>query len=121
KVDIGAILSLQLSLMTVLWGCTNPYPKRSTEGIEHVKRKIKFNQFLAEVKFLFLNIKVNLHLGSLVYYFTLYDCFTHRLLIMSSSRFLLSQNHMIDSCRVFGIIKLKTWAKPIWRQNTLHS
>uniref|UniRef100_A0A8C8JD71 Uncharacterized protein n=1 Tax=Oncorhynchus tshawytscha TaxID=74940 RepID=A0A8C8JD71_ONCTS len=95
---------LQLQL-AVLWGCTNPYPKRSTEGIEHVKREIKFHQFLADVKFLFLNIKVNLHLGSLVYYFTLYDCFTHRLLIMSSSRFLLSQNHMIDS---FGIIKLKT-------------
>uniref|UniRef100_A0A8C7PJW6 Uncharacterized protein n=1 Tax=Oncorhynchus mykiss TaxID=8022 RepID=A0A8C7PJW6_ONCMY len=83
KVDIGAILSLQL--ITVLWGCTNPYPKRSTEGIEHVKREIKFHQFLAEVKFLFLNLKVNLHLGSLVYYFTLYDCFTHRLLMSFSS------------------------------------
>ncbi|XP_024293543.1 transmembrane protein 234-like [Oncorhynchus tshawytscha] len=56
-----------VSVVAVLWGCTNPYPKRSTEGIEHVKREIKFHQFLADVKFLFLNIKS----GSLVYYFTL--------------------------------------------------
>uniref|UniRef100_A0A4W5N4E2 Uncharacterized protein n=1 Tax=Hucho hucho TaxID=62062 RepID=A0A4W5N4E2_9TELE len=48
--------------VAVLWGCNNPYMKRGTEGIEHVKKENKFLQFLAEVKFLFLNIKVNSHL-----------------------------------------------------------
>lgn len=58
--DISFLVEvLCLLLVAVLWGCTNPYLKRGTEGIEHVKKDNKFLQFLAEVKFLFLNIKVN--------------------------------------------------------------
>lgn len=58
--DISFLVEvLCLLLVAVLWGCTNPFLKRGTEGIEHVKKDNKFLQFLAEVKFLFLNIKVN--------------------------------------------------------------
>jgi hypothetical protein len=50
---------LCLLLVAILWGCTNPFLKRGTEGIEHVKRTNKVLQVLAEVKFLFLNLQVN--------------------------------------------------------------
>ncbi|XP_059908784.1 transmembrane protein 234 isoform X2 [Gadus macrocephalus] len=67
---------LCLLLVAILWGCTNPFLKRGTEGIEHVKRTNKVLQVLAEVKFLFLNLQYLVpfllnQLGSLVYYFTL--------------------------------------------------
>lgn len=67
---------LCLLLVAVLWGCTNPFLKRGTEGIEHVKHGNKLLQFLSEVKFLFLNLKYLIPFllnqsGSLVYYFTL--------------------------------------------------
>lgn len=65
-----------LLLVAVLWGCTNPLLKRATVGIEHVERSNKVLQFLAEVKFLFLNVKYLIpfilnQTGSLVYYLTL--------------------------------------------------
>lgn len=47
--------------MSVLWGCTNPLLKRGTEGIENVTKTNRISQLLAEVKFLFLNLKVNLN------------------------------------------------------------
>lgn len=50
---------LSLLLVAVLWGVTNPLLKKGTEGIEHVKEGSRIAQFLAEVKFLFLNIRVN--------------------------------------------------------------
>lgn len=50
---------LSLMLVSVLWGCTNPLLKRGTEGIEHVTKPNRVSQLLAEVKFLFLNLKVN--------------------------------------------------------------
>nr|XP_061824247.1 transmembrane protein 234-like [Nerophis lumbriciformis] len=67
---------LSLMLVSVLWGCTNPFLKRGTEGIEHVSKSNKVSQFLAEVKFLFLNVKYLIpfvlnQTGSLVYYYTL--------------------------------------------------
>lgn len=49
---------LSLLLVSVLWGCTNPFLRRGTEGIENVTKTNKVAQLLAEVKFLFLNIKV---------------------------------------------------------------
>ncbi|KAM9571794.1 transmembrane protein 234 isoform 3-T3 [Salvelinus alpinus] len=58
---------LCLLLVAVLWGCTNPFLKRGTEGIEHVKKDNKFLQFLAEYLIPFLLNQS----GSLVYYFTL--------------------------------------------------
>ncbi|KAF3844968.1 hypothetical protein F7725_008131 [Dissostichus mawsoni] len=48
---------LSLLLVSVLWGCTNPFLKRGTEGIEHVQHNNRVSQLLAEVKFLFLNLK----------------------------------------------------------------
>uniref|UniRef100_A0A673ZKN5 Uncharacterized protein n=1 Tax=Salmo trutta TaxID=8032 RepID=A0A673ZKN5_SALTR len=41
---------------------------RGTEGIGHVKKENTFLQFLAEVKFLFLNMKVNSHLSFTQYF-----------------------------------------------------
>ncbi|XP_019743765.1 transmembrane protein 234 isoform X1 [Hippocampus comes] len=67
---------LSLLLVSVLWGCTNPFLKKGTEGIEHVSKSSKVAQFLAELKFLFLNLKYLIPFvlnqsGSLVYYYTL--------------------------------------------------
>uniref|UniRef100_A0A8C1APQ6 Transmembrane protein 234 n=1 Tax=Cyprinus carpio carpio TaxID=630221 RepID=A0A8C1APQ6_CYPCA len=65
-----------LLLVAILWGGTNPFLKKGTEGIERVQKDNKLLQFLAEVKFLFLNIKYLIPFllnqsGSLVFYFTL--------------------------------------------------
>ncbi|KAG8013318.1 hypothetical protein GBF38_021622 [Nibea albiflora] len=67
---------LGLLLVSVLWGCTNPLLKRGTEGIEHVTETSRVSQLLAEVKFLFLNLKYLVPFllnqsGSLVYYYVL--------------------------------------------------
>lgn len=67
---------LSLLLVSVLWGCTNPFLKRGTEGIEHVTKTSKVAQLLAELRFLFLNIKYLVPFllnqsGSVVYYYTL--------------------------------------------------
>uniref|UniRef100_A0A3Q4B6H3 Uncharacterized protein n=1 Tax=Mola mola TaxID=94237 RepID=A0A3Q4B6H3_MOLML len=67
---------LSLLLVSVLWGCTNPLLKRGAEGIEHVTKTNRAAQLLAEVKFLFLNLKYLVpfllnQCGSLVYYYTL--------------------------------------------------
>lgn len=53
-----AVELLSLLLVSVLWGCTNPLLKRGTEGIENVTKTSRVSQLLAEVKFLFLNLKV---------------------------------------------------------------
>ncbi|CAK6971470.1 Hypothetical predicted protein [Scomber scombrus] len=67
---------LSLLLVAVLWGCTNPFLKKGTEGIEHVSKTSRVSQLLAEVKFLLLNLKYLIPFllnqsGSLVYYYTL--------------------------------------------------
>uniref|UniRef100_A0A671VFE1 Transmembrane protein 234 n=1 Tax=Sparus aurata TaxID=8175 RepID=A0A671VFE1_SPAAU len=69
-------LLLSLLLVSVLWGCTNPLLKRGTEGIENVTETSRVSQLLAELKFLFLNLKYLVPFllnqsGSLVYYYTL--------------------------------------------------
>ncbi|XP_022607007.1 transmembrane protein 234 isoform X2 [Seriola dumerili] len=58
---------LSLLLVSLLWGCTNPFLKRGTDGLEKVTETNRVSQLLAEIKFLFLNIKS----GSLIYYYTL--------------------------------------------------
>ncbi|XP_048061390.1 transmembrane protein 234 [Megalobrama amblycephala] len=65
-----------LFLVAILWGGTNPFLKKGTEGIEGVQRDNRLLQFLAEVKFLFLNFKYLVPFllnqsGSLMFYFTL--------------------------------------------------
>ncbi|KAF5892724.1 antigen like protein, partial [Clarias magur] len=67
---------LCLLLVSALWGATNPFLRKGTEGIEQVKKGNKISQFLAEVKFLFLNVKYLVPFllnqsGSLVFYLTL--------------------------------------------------
>ncbi|XP_019115914.1 transmembrane protein 234 [Larimichthys crocea] len=73
---VTAVELLGLLLVSVLWGCTNPLLKRGTEGIEHVTETSRVSQLLAEVKFLFLNLKYLVPFllnqsGSLVYYYVL--------------------------------------------------
>ncbi|KAM6427717.1 transmembrane protein 234 [Liasis olivaceus] len=72
--SLGELASL--ILVAVLWGATNPYLKRGTEGLEQVKRESKPRQMLAEMKFLCLNYKYMVpfalnQCGSFVYYLTL--------------------------------------------------
>ncbi|KAI5611713.1 transmembrane protein 234 isoform 1 precursor, partial [Silurus asotus] len=67
---------LSLLLVAALWGATNPFLRKGTEGLEHVKKANKISQFMAEVKFLFLNVKYLVPFllnqsGSVVFYLTL--------------------------------------------------
>ncbi|XP_022607006.1 transmembrane protein 234 isoform X1 [Seriola dumerili] len=67
---------LSLLLVSLLWGCTNPFLKRGTDGLEKVTETNRVSQLLAEIKFLFLNIKYLIPFllnqsGSLIYYYTL--------------------------------------------------
>ncbi|XP_051892651.1 transmembrane protein 234 isoform X2 [Pristis pectinata] len=65
-----------LILVALLWGATNPFLKKGTEGIEKVKSGNFVTQLFAEMKFLILNYKYLIPFllnqsGSLLYYFTL--------------------------------------------------
>uniref|UniRef100_UPI00398F654C transmembrane protein 234 n=1 Tax=Pristiophorus japonicus TaxID=55135 RepID=UPI00398F654C len=65
-----------LLLVALLWGGTNPFLKKGTEGIEKVKSRNFVTQLFAEIKFLFLNYKYLVPFllnqsGSVIYYFTL--------------------------------------------------
>ncbi|XP_067862757.1 transmembrane protein 234 isoform X1 [Heptranchias perlo] len=65
-----------LLLVALLWGGTNPFLKKGTEGIEKVKTRNVVTQLFAEMKFLFLNYKYLVPFllnqsGSVIYYFTL--------------------------------------------------
>uniref|UniRef100_A0A3B5LEJ4 Uncharacterized protein n=1 Tax=Xiphophorus couchianus TaxID=32473 RepID=A0A3B5LEJ4_9TELE len=67
---------LSLVLVSLLWGCTNPFLKKGSEGIEKVTETNRVFQLLAEIKFLLLNIKYLVPFlinqsGSLVYFYTL--------------------------------------------------
>ncbi|KAK0153381.1 Transmembrane protein 234 [Merluccius polli] len=73
-VSVAEVLSLLL--VAALWGCTNPFLKRGTVGLEAVRGTSTVSQVLAEVRFLLLNLQYLVpfllnQLGSLVYYFTL--------------------------------------------------
>ncbi|XP_059805132.1 transmembrane protein 234 [Hypanus sabinus] len=65
-----------LILVAVLWGATNPFLKKGTEGIEKVKCGNAVAQLFAEMKFLIFNYKYMIPFllnqsGSVLYYFTL--------------------------------------------------
>ncbi|GAA6086910.1 transmembrane protein 234 [Tachysurus ichikawai] len=73
---VSVVDVLCLLLVSVLWGATNPFLKKGTEGIEHIRKGNVISQFLAEAKFLFLNIKYLVPFllnqsGSVVFYLTL--------------------------------------------------
>lgn len=53
---------LSLLLVSVLWGCSNPLLKRGTQGLETVAETSRVSQLFAEIKFLFLNFRVNLEI-----------------------------------------------------------
>ena len=48
-----------LVCVAALWGATNPLIKEGGRGIETIKKDGAVWQFLAEIKFLFLNWKVS--------------------------------------------------------------
>ncbi|XP_059510401.1 transmembrane protein 234 [Stegostoma tigrinum] len=65
-----------LLLVALLWGGTNPFLKKGTEGIEKVKSRNVVIQLFVEMKFLFLNYKYLVPFllnqsGSVIYYYTL--------------------------------------------------
>ncbi|XP_012720009.2 transmembrane protein 234 [Fundulus heteroclitus] len=67
---------LSLVLVSLLWGCTNPFLKKGCEGLENVTASNRVSQLLAEIKFLLLNLKYLVPFllnqsGSLVYFYTL--------------------------------------------------
>lgn len=73
-VTVAEVLSLVL--VSLLWGCTNPFLKKGSEGIENVTETNRLSQLLAEIKFLLLNVKYLVPFllnqsGSLVYFYTL--------------------------------------------------
>lgn len=51
---------LSLLLVALLWGATNPFLKKGAEGIENVRGGRMVFQLIAEVKFLFINIRVSI-------------------------------------------------------------
>ncbi|CAN9502059.1 unnamed protein product [Ophioblennius macclurei] len=70
----GEVFSLLL--VSLLWGCTNPFLRAGSEGLECVREPNRVAQLLAEVKFLLLNIQYMVPFllnqsGSLVFYYTL--------------------------------------------------
>uniref|UniRef100_A0A8C9WEZ7 Transmembrane protein 234 n=1 Tax=Scleropages formosus TaxID=113540 RepID=A0A8C9WEZ7_SCLFO len=73
----AAVQVLCLVLVALLWGGSNPFLKRGTEGIEGVRGGGgAARQFLAELRFLFLNVRYLVPFllnqsGSLIYYLTL--------------------------------------------------
>lgn len=79
-----AVELLSLLLVSVLWGCTNPLLKRGTEGIEEVSETSRVSQLLAEVKFLFSNIKVKPGINSPL---TLHMCEIIHLYLIAPSAF----------------------------------
>ncbi|XP_071964360.1 transmembrane protein 234-like isoform X1 [Antedon mediterranea] len=65
-----------LTFVAVLWGGTNPFIKKGGAGIEKISERTAVRQFLAELKFLFLNWKYLVPFllnqsGSILYYVTL--------------------------------------------------
>ncbi|XP_067867867.1 transmembrane protein 234 [Heterodontus francisci] len=79
-----------LLLVALLWGGTNPFLKKGTEGIEKVKSRNFVTQLFAEMKFLFLNYKYLVPFllnqsGSVIYYFTLASTDLSLAVVLSNS------------------------------------
>lgn len=54
-----------LIIVAAIWGVTNPFIKQGSRGIENINENNKFQQFVAELLFLFGNWKVY-HLFNLI-------------------------------------------------------
>mmetsp|Transcript_1573 Transcript_1573/g.3342 ORF Transcript_1573/g.3342 Transcript_1573/m.3342 type:complete len:131 (+) Transcript_1573:90-482(+) len=70
--------ALSFLLVGAFWGCTNPFLKQGSEGVDKVKPSSAYPQWLSELIFLFsrwqylVPFLIN-QCGSLVYYLTLGD------------------------------------------------
>ncbi|XP_055692140.1 transmembrane protein 234 homolog [Lutzomyia longipalpis] len=68
--------AVSLVLVGLLWGATNPFIKKGSQGIQHVNSNSKIRKFLLEIKFIikrwqyWVPFLLN-QSGSLVYFFTL--------------------------------------------------
>ncbi|XP_043938473.1 transmembrane protein 234 isoform X2 [Protopterus annectens] len=79
RVAVAMVSLLEVSsllLVAALWGITNPFLKKGTEGIEKIEKRNRVVQLFYEIKFLFLNYKCLIPFllnqsGSVVYYLTL--------------------------------------------------
>uniref|UniRef100_A0A6B2E8E0 Putative conserved secreted protein n=1 Tax=Phlebotomus kandelakii TaxID=1109342 RepID=A0A6B2E8E0_9DIPT len=65
-----------LVLVGLLWGATNPFIKRGSQGIQHVKSSSKIKKLFLEIKFIITRWQYWIPFllnqsGSLVYFFTL--------------------------------------------------
>ncbi|XP_046567888.1 transmembrane protein 234 homolog isoform X2 [Haliotis rubra] len=65
-----------LIAVAALWGSTNPFIKKGSQGIENIKHDSRIRQFLAELGFLFFNWKYLIPFlvnqsGSVLFYITL--------------------------------------------------
>ncbi|XP_076231705.1 transmembrane protein 234 homolog isoform X2 [Calliopsis andreniformis] len=69
---------VQLLFVSLLWGVTNPFIKKGSQGLENVKSSSKYGQFFKEIKFLITTLEyiipfiVN-QCGSVLYFLTLSD------------------------------------------------
>lgn len=49
---------IYLCLVAILWGVTNPFIKKGAQGLEDIKAKSFYEQFIKEFVFLITNLKV---------------------------------------------------------------
>uniref|UniRef100_A0A1B0GHG3 Uncharacterized protein n=1 Tax=Lutzomyia longipalpis TaxID=7200 RepID=A0A1B0GHG3_LUTLO len=69
-------MAISLVLVGLLWGATNPFIKKGSQGIQHVNSNSKIRKLLLEIKFIvkrwqyWVPFLLN-QSGSLVYFFTL--------------------------------------------------
>lgn len=52
-------ITAAIFIVALLWGVTNPFIKRGSDGIQKVNSNHVIVKTLLEIKFLFTNIKVN--------------------------------------------------------------
>ncbi|XP_049834721.1 transmembrane protein 234 homolog isoform X5 [Schistocerca gregaria] len=53
--DTASVMSLVVA--AVLWGCTNPFIKKGSSGVEDISEKSSTKKFFKEIKFLLSNWK----------------------------------------------------------------
>lgn len=51
--------TLLLIIPAVLWGCTNPFIRKLSAGVENIKGKNFLHKTLLEIKFIFTNFYVS--------------------------------------------------------------
>ncbi|XP_049834720.1 transmembrane protein 234 homolog isoform X4 [Schistocerca gregaria] len=77
--DTASVMSLVVA--AVLWGCTNPFIKKGSSGVEDISEKSSTKKFFKEIKFLLSNWKYMTPFllnqsGSLFYFLALQNTVT---------------------------------------------